>query len=134
MAEIIGIIVLGLIVGSFLNVCIIRLPKQKDNIFRESRCVKCKNKIDWYNNIPLLSYLWLGGKCKKCKKKISWMYPVVEGLTAVIFYMSYQNHELSLDLIFILIFFDLHLGQILILLFFFYFSSYSLHRPSVKWS
>jgi hypothetical protein len=65
-AEIIGIIVLGLIVGSFLNVCIIRLPKQKDNIFRESRCVKCKNKIDWYNNIPLLSYLWLGGKCKKC--------------------------------------------------------------------
>ena len=106
MAEIIGITILGLIVGSFLNVCIIRLPKQKDNIFRESRCVRCKNKIDWYNNIPLLSYLLLGGKCKRCKKKINWMYPIVEGLTAVIFYMSYQNHELSLDLIFTLIFFS----------------------------
>ena len=105
MIEITAITILGLIIGSFLNVCIVRLPKQKDNIFRESRCVQCKNKIDWYNNIPLLSYFWLGGKCKLCKKKIAIMYPIVEGLTAFTFYICYQELGLSLDLLFSLIFF-----------------------------
>ena len=106
MIEIIAIIILGLIIGSFLNVCIVRLPKQKDNIFRESRCAQCKTKIDWYNNIPLLSYLWLGGKCKLCKKKIGMMYPIVEGLAGFTFYVCYQNFGLSLDLLFSLIFFS----------------------------
>ena len=105
MIEITAITILGLIIGSFLNVCIVRLPKQKDNIFRESRCVQCKNKIDWYNNIPLLSYFWLGGKCKLCKKKIAIMYPIVEGLTAFTFYICHQELGLSLDLLFSLIFF-----------------------------
>jgi len=104
--ETIAITILGLIIGSFLNVCIVRLPNQKDNILRESRCVKCKNKIDWYNNIPILSYLWLSGKCKKCKKEISLIYPIVEGITAITFYICYQNFELTIDLIFVLIFFS----------------------------
>ena len=106
MIEIIATSILGLIIGSFLNVCIVRLPNQKDNILRESQCVKCKNKIDWYNNIPILSYLWLSGKCKKCKKEISLIYPIVEAITAITFYICYQNFELTLDLIFVLIFFS----------------------------
>ena len=106
MIEIIAITILGLIVGSFLNVCIVRLPKQKDNIYRESRCPQCKNKIYWYYNIPLISYLILGGRCKKCKKKISIQYPIVEGLTALTFYICYENFGISLNLLFSLIFFS----------------------------
>ena len=69
---------LGLCVGSFLNVAILRIPEGESIAFPPSRCPKCKSKIKWYDNIPLLSYLFLGGKCRNCKNKISLQYPAVE--------------------------------------------------------
>lgn len=71
-------ILLGLIVGSFLNVCIYRIPNR--NFFSKTRsyCPKCNNEIKWYDNIPVLSYLFLGGKCRFCKQRISPIYPIVE--------------------------------------------------------
>jgi leader peptidase (prepilin peptidase)/N-methyltransferase len=81
--------VLGLLVGSFLNVCISRLPKEEPEarsiVKPRSHCPKCKAPIAWYDNIPLLSYLLLGGKCRACKAKISAVYPAVELLTGMLF-------------------------------------------------
>lgn len=81
--------VLGLLVGSFLNVCISRLPKEdkaeRSIVKPRSHCPKCKAPIVWYDNIPLLSYLLLDGKCRACKAKISAVYPTVELLTGMLF-------------------------------------------------
>ncbi len=76
-------IILGAIVGSFLNVCIFRLPKEESIIWPGSHCPHCKKPIKFYDNIPLVSYLLLNGKCRYCKKNISIQYPLVEGITAV---------------------------------------------------
>jgi prepilin signal peptidase PulO-like enzyme (type II secretory pathway) len=76
--------ILGLIIGSFLNVLIFR-TRIEDSLLGRSYCPKCRKKIDWYDNIPLLSFIILGAKCRKCRKKISWQYPIVEAGTAVIF-------------------------------------------------
>jgi leader peptidase (prepilin peptidase)/N-methyltransferase len=83
------IFVLGLMVGSFLNVCISRLPREepaeRSIVTPRSHCPKCKTPIAWYHNIPLLSYLLLGGKCSACKARISAVYPAVELLTGLLF-------------------------------------------------
>jgi leader peptidase (prepilin peptidase)/N-methyltransferase len=75
--------VLGAIVGSFLNVCIYRLPLEKSIIWPGSRCGRCLQAIRWYDNIPLLSYWWLRGRCRVCGAKFSVRYFFVEFLTAV---------------------------------------------------
>ncbi|MFH1687211.1 MAG: prepilin peptidase [bacterium] len=75
-------IVLGLAVGSFLNVVIFRLPRGTMFRFRRSICPQCEKQLAWYHNLPLVSYLVLGGKCAFCKKTISWRYPLVELLNA----------------------------------------------------
>lgn len=75
---------LGFIVGSFLNVVIVRL-KEGETIFGRSFCRSCRVQIRWYDNIPLLSFLLLQGRCRDCSEKISWQYPVVELLTGVLF-------------------------------------------------
>lgn len=77
------IFIMGLIIGSFLNVCIYRLPKNKSIVSPPSHCPNCKKAILWYDNIPLLSYLVLGGKCRFCKVKISPRYFLVEALTGI---------------------------------------------------
>jgi leader peptidase (prepilin peptidase) / N-methyltransferase len=77
-------IVFGLIIGSFLNVCIYRIPREKSIIWPGSSCTKCQASIRWYDNIPLFSYILLRGKCRNCKEKISLKYPIVEFLTAVL--------------------------------------------------
>jgi leader peptidase (prepilin peptidase)/N-methyltransferase len=69
---------LGLIFGSFLNVCISRLPKHESVVTPGSRCPQCKASIRWYDNIPLLSWLLLRGRCRNCKQAIPWRYPLVE--------------------------------------------------------
>lgn len=82
----------GLIIGSFLNVCIYRIPKEKSIVWPPSSCPKCGNSIKWYDNIPVLSFLWLGAKCRSCKDKISWQYPLVElvsGALTVLFVWRY---------------------------------------------
>jgi len=77
----------GLCIGSFLNVLIYRLPRSISPIKGRSFCPKCKKKIFWYNNIPLLSFILLRGKCRFCHSPISWQYPLVELLTGVLFVM-----------------------------------------------
>jgi len=81
----ISIFILGAIIGSFLNVCIYRLPKGRSVIVPGSHCPNCSAKIHWYDNIPILSYIFLGGKARCCKARISLRYFIVEVLTAAAF-------------------------------------------------
>lgn len=109
--------ILGLVVGSFLNVCIYRIPRGESVVFPNSHCTQCGKNIPAYDNIPLLAFLWLGGKCRFCKKAISIQYPLVELLTGLIFLAcalkwdfsspTYVN-ALFLSLIVVLIFVDYH--------------------------
>ena len=89
------VFIFGLAVGSFLNVCIYRLPLKKSIIFPASHCPKCGNKIRTYDNIPILSYILLRGKCRFCKEQISIIYPAVELLSGLIFLSLYLWHGLS---------------------------------------
>ena len=75
-------VLFGAVIGSFLNVCIHRLPKRESLVWPGSRCPKCGTDIRWYDNVPLLSYVWLWGRCRQCRSRISWRYPLVEALNA----------------------------------------------------
>jgi leader peptidase (prepilin peptidase)/N-methyltransferase len=81
---------LGLAVGSFLNVCIHRLPRRESLVSPPSRCPKCAVPLRWYDNIPLLSYVVLGGQCRNCRAPISVIYPIVELVTAGVFLAAYS--------------------------------------------
>jgi len=72
----------GALIGSFLNVCIYRLPARESLVRPGSRCPHCKTPIAWYDNVPILSYLWLQGRCRSCRAGIAWRYPLVEALNA----------------------------------------------------
>lgn len=85
------VFILGLIVGSFLNVCIYRLPRGESIISPPSYCPHCHKGIPWFCNIPLLSYVCLRGRCRFCKKAISFRYFAVELITALLF-ISLFNH------------------------------------------
>lgn len=76
--------VLGLLFGSFLNVCIYRIPREKSIVWPPSSCPNCNARISWYDNIPVLSFLALRGKCRNCKSPISIQYPIVELLTGAL--------------------------------------------------
>jgi leader peptidase (prepilin peptidase)/N-methyltransferase len=80
--------VLGLIIGSFVNVCIYRIPRHESIVFPSSHCPHCGKAVRPYDNIPVLSFLWLRGKCRFCRQPISLQYPLVELLTALAFYAS----------------------------------------------
>ena len=82
----------GLSIGSFLNVVIFRLPNKSSVIYPPSSCPHCGSKIKFYDNIPVLSYIILSGKCRKCGYKISPVYPIVELLTALIFYLLFLKY------------------------------------------
>ncbi len=98
-ALLIGIFVFlfGLVIGSFLNVCIVRIPEQKSIVLPASACPKCGVPVRPYDNIPVVSYLLLRGKCRSCKATISWMYPVVELLTALLFLACYLAFGLTAE-------------------------------------
>jgi leader peptidase (prepilin peptidase)/N-methyltransferase len=88
---------LGLVIGSFLNVCILRIPGGKSIVVPPSACPRCGTPIRPYDNIPVISYLLLRGKCRGCKTRISPMYPLVELLTAVLFFGCYWAFGLTID-------------------------------------
>lgn len=79
------IFLFGIVIGSFLNVCIYRIPKKENIVTARSHCSNCGYILKWYDLIPLLSYLILGGKCRKCRQKISVQYPLVEGLNGILY-------------------------------------------------
>jgi leader peptidase (prepilin peptidase)/N-methyltransferase len=76
--------IFGVLIGSFLNVLIIRIPKKEDFVKKSSHCVSCGHKLAWYDNIPLISWLILGGRCRYCGRKISLQYPIVELLNGLL--------------------------------------------------
>lgn len=89
--------------GSFLNVCIYRLPKDESIVFPSSRCPYCHNQIRWFDNIPIVSYLLLDGKCRSCQTKISLQYPLVEllnGLLSLALFLRF-GPTLSFSVLFI---------------------------------
>ena len=79
---------LGLIIGSFLNVVLFRGERDMSFVSGRSQCLTCDKTIAWYDNIPLLSYLILGGKCRHCQAHISWQYPLVELMTGILFSLA----------------------------------------------
>lgn len=97
------VFVLGSILGSFLNVCIHRLPKAESVIWPSSHCPLCNQRIKPYDNIPFISYILLRGRCRFCKGKISWRYPLVEFITGFFFLLLFLRYGLSYDLFFYLI-------------------------------
>lgn len=84
-----GVFLLGLIIGSFLNVCILRIPRAESVVLPASHCTACNSEIKPYDNIPVLSWLILGGRCRKCKARISALYPTVELVTGLLFVACY---------------------------------------------
>ncbi len=76
--------IFGMLVGSFLNVCICRMPKDESIVFPPSHCPQCSYQIPWYDNIPVVSYLLLRGKCRGCDARISLQYPLVELLNGTL--------------------------------------------------
>ncbi|BCD67900.1 A24 family peptidase [Nitratiruptor sp. YY09-18] len=86
----------GLIFGSFLNVVILRIPQGMSIAFPASHCPKCKNRLKWWHNIPVLSWILLGGKCTYCKSSISIQYPFIELATAFIFAIVFFKEGASL--------------------------------------
>jgi leader peptidase (prepilin peptidase)/N-methyltransferase len=91
--------VAGLVFGSFLNVCISRIPRDQSIVSPRSRCLSCGSPIRWYHNIPILSFLALRGRCADCTAPISIRYPSVELLTAVLFFACYLKFGLGLALL-----------------------------------
>ncbi|MDP2928947.1 MAG: prepilin peptidase [Candidatus Omnitrophota bacterium] len=89
------VFIFGSIVGSFLNVCIYRLPKGRSVIIPGSHCPNCAAPIHWYDNIPILSYIFLKGKARCCKAGISFRYFIVEVLTALAFLVLFMNFSLT---------------------------------------
>lgn len=87
--------IIGLCFGSFLNVIIYRLPNNMNIAYPPSHCTSCGYKIKWYDNIPVISYIILGGKCRNCKEKISIRYMLVEILTSVLVLACYFVFDLS---------------------------------------
>ena len=79
------IFIFGIVIGSFLNVCIYRLPLHESIITAPSHCMTCGRKLKWYDMIPVFSWLLLGGKCRSCKSKISLQYPVIESLNGILY-------------------------------------------------
>lgn len=78
----------GIIIGSFLNVVILRTPLHETLVSKRSHCMSCGYQLAWYDLIPLFSWIFLGGKCRKCKAKISAQYPIVEAATGILFVIT----------------------------------------------
>lgn len=94
--ELLTVALFGLCIGSFLNVCAYRLPLGQSIVFPRSRCTSCGRVLSWFDNLPVLSWVALGGRCRTCKQPVSWMYPAVEAITSLVFIITYLTYGLSL--------------------------------------
>lgn len=87
----------GIVIGSFLNVCIYRIPKQENIAKVRSHCMQCDHQLKWYELIPLFSYLLQGGKCRVCKTKISVQYPLIEGANGILYVFIFMINGINVD-------------------------------------
>lgn len=94
----------GLVLGSFMNVCIYRIPLKKSIVRPPSSCPSCGAKIRFYDNIPLISYILLSGKCRHCRTPLAWHYPVVEALTGLLSMALFIRYGLSFQYLLYLLF------------------------------
>lgn len=99
--------IIGAVFGSFLNVCIYRLPRKLSIITPRSHCPECQHLIPWYDNIPILSYILLRGRCRFCDARIAPTYLIVEVITAVVFLTIFMKFGFSVKLPIYLVFFCL---------------------------
>lgn len=91
------IFLFGIVIGSFLNVCIYRIPKKESIVVESSHCMNCNHKLQWYELIPLFSYMALRGKCKECKAPISIQYPIVEAANGLVCVFIFWWNGLNSD-------------------------------------
>jgi len=92
------VFIYGIVVGSFLNVCIYRIPKKENIAIVRSHCMKCNHQLKWYDNIPLFSWLiLLRGRCRYCKAPISPQYPIIEGLNGLLWILVFVVNGLNID-------------------------------------
>lgn len=89
----------GAIIGSFLNVCIYRIPKEESIAYPPSHCSSCDHKLGFWDLFPIFSYLFLKGRCRYCNSKVSIQYPIVEALTGIVFLIIYFNFGLSVEML-----------------------------------
>ena len=94
--ELLFIFILGSMIGSFVNVLIIRIPKEESVVFPASHCVTCNAKLKPWHNIPIFSWLFLRGKCAFCGAPISKQYPIVELLSGIIFLVTFMKLGIAL--------------------------------------
>ena len=91
------IFLFGIVIGSFLNVCILRIPAKESLSKERSHCMSCGYQLRWYDLVPLFSYLFLCGKCRKCKEHISVQYPIVEALNGILYVLVFTVNGWSID-------------------------------------
>ena len=95
--ELLFALLFGLVIGSFLNVVILRLPQGISISTPRSHCPQCKQLVSWYDNIPVLSYIILGGRCRRCKKKFSARYPFIEAVTGAVSVLIFLKFGLTIE-------------------------------------
>lgn len=91
------IFIFGIVIGSFLNVCIYRIPEHEDIVRTRSHCMTCGYQLKWYDMFPVFSYLFLHGKCRKCGAKLSVQYPLIEALNGILYVMIVCIHGVNVD-------------------------------------
>jgi len=91
------IFIFGIVLGSFLNVCIYRIPQKQDIVKERSHCMQCDHLLQWYELIPLFSYLFQWGKCRACKCKISVQYPLIEGANGIAYVLIFMINGINVD-------------------------------------
>ena len=87
----------GIVIGSFLNVCIYRIPKKESIVTVGSHCMKCDHRLAWYDLFPLFSYLFLRGKCRYCGAKLARQYPLVEGANGILYLIVFAIHGWNME-------------------------------------
>ena len=92
-----AVVVFGLLIGSFLNVCIYRLPRRESIVSPPSRCPACGARIRPWDNVPVLAWLWLGGRCRDCRAPISWRYPLIEAVNGAAYGVIVWRYGVSIE-------------------------------------
>ena len=87
----------GIVIGSFLNVLIYRIPKKENIAIKRSHCMECGYQLKWYDLIPIFSYLFLRGRCRKCGARISVQYPIIEAVNGILYVLLFLKHGLTIE-------------------------------------